>query len=61
MSGSAQILLSVLCDHIYLRQVMNMCQDMDVEITRKMMLGWVGFYGVSTFEGHLTPNPFLCK
>ena len=26
-------------------------------------LGWllVGFYGISTFIGHLTPNPFLCK
>ena len=24
--------------------------------------GWlVGFYGVSTFVGYLTPNPFLCK
>ena len=21
----------------------------------------VGFYGISTFEGYLTPNPFLCK
>ena len=20
-----------------------------------------GFYGISTFVGHLTPNPFLCK
>ena len=25
-------------------------------------VGWlVGFYGISTFEGYLTPNPFLCK
>ena len=24
--------------------------------------GWlVGFYGISTFVGYLTPNPFLCK
>ena len=21
----------------------------------------VGFYGISTFKGYLTPNPFLCK
>ena len=21
----------------------------------------VGFYGISTFVGYLTPNPFLCK
>ena len=25
-------------------------------------LAWfVGFYGISTFVGYLTPNPFLCK
>ena len=25
-------------------------------------VGWfVGFYGISTFVGYLTPNPFLCK
>ena len=24
--------------------------------------GWlVGFYGISTFVGYFTPNPFLCK
>ena len=23
--------------------------------------GLVWFYGISTFEGYLTPNPFLCK
>ena len=22
---------------------------------------FVGFYGISTFVGYLTPNPFLCK
>ena len=22
---------------------------------------WVGFYGISTFVGYLTLNPFLCK
>ena len=22
---------------------------------------WVGFYGISTFVGYLTPNPFLMK
>ena len=25
------------------------------------MVGWLGFYGISTFEDYLTPNPFLCK
>ena len=25
-------------------------------------VGWLfGFYGISTFVGYLTPNPFLCK
>ena len=25
-------------------------------------LAWFGrFYGISTFVGYLTPNPFLCK
>ena len=27
-----------------------------------IMIGWfVGVYGISTFVGYLTPNPFLCK
>ena len=26
------------------------------------LVGWLfGFYGISAFEGYLTPNPFLCK
>ena len=26
------------------------------------MIGWlVGFYGISTLVGYLTPNPLLCK
>ena len=29
---------------------------------KKTLIGWlVGFYGISTFVGYLTPNPFLCK
>ena len=27
--------------------------------TRKVWFSW--FYGISTFGGHLTSNPFLCK
>ena len=26
-----------------------------------VFVGWFGFYGISTFVGYLTPNPFLCK
>ena len=30
-------------------------------ISRGHMFGWLlGFYGISTFIGYLTPNPFLC-
>ena len=25
------------------------------------LFGLVWFYGISTFVGYLTPNPFLCK
>ena len=33
----------------------------DLEITG-WLVGWfVEFYGISTFVGYLTPNPFLCK
>ena len=32
------------------------------EIKLAKLVGWfVGFYGISTFVGYLTPNPFLCK
>ena len=27
----------------------------------QILVWFVGFYGVSTFVGNLTPNPFLCK
>ena len=25
------------------------------------LVGWLGFYGISTFVGYLMPNPFLCS
>ena len=28
---------------------------------KTLMVWFVGFYGISTFVGYLTPNPFLCK
>ena len=29
---------------------------------KKRKIGWLfGFYGISTFVGYLTPNPFLSK
>ncbi len=30
-------------------------------VKKKGLVGLVGFYGISTFVGYLTPNPFLCK
>ena len=31
-------------------------------IQMESMIDWLfGFYGISTFEGYLTPNPFLWK
>ena len=36
------------------------CQDLARELTN--LFGWlVGFYGISTFVGYLTPNSFLYK
>ena len=32
-----------------------------VVIMGKGMVWFGGFYGISTFVGYLTPNPFLCK
>ena len=30
--------------------------------SKRICLVWfVGFYGISTFVGYLTPNPFSCK
>ena len=32
-----------------------------LEIVNIGLVWFVGFYGISTFVGYLTPNPFLCK
>ena len=43
---------------IYLSMVCNL----SVDLNQFWLVGWlVGFYGISTFVGYLTPNPFLCK
>ena len=33
----------------------------DAVLARFGLVWFVGFYGISTFVGYLTPNPFLCK
>ena len=36
--------------------------DMSLLEIKGVLYGWlVGFYGISTFVGYLTPNPFLYK
>ena len=34
---------------------------LDICLTTTLVWWFVGFYGISTFVGYLTPNPFLCK
>ena len=39
----------------------NLLEEMESESQRNMWFGlvwFVGFYGISIFEGYLTPNPF---
>ena len=35
--------------------------DMLVKIVEERIGSLVGFYGISTIVGYLTPNPFSCK
>ena len=42
------------------RKALKITQRDMVKIS--LFVGWlVGFYGISTFSGYLTPNPFLCE
>ncbi len=35
------------------------CVEYAPKSKRKRLVGWfIGFYGISTFVGYLTPNPF---
>ena len=39
-----------------------MLEDKSQNIFMPWLVGlFVGFYGISTLVGYLTPNPFLCK
>ena len=35
--------------------------EISIFLIQNVWLGLVWFYGISTFVGYLTPNPFLCK
>ena len=37
---------------------MCVCVCVCVLVGRCWLVGWVGFYGISTFVGYLTPNLF---
>ena len=36
-------------------------RGIDLYVNVRFGLVWFGFYGISTFVGYLTPNPFLSK
>ena len=50
-------------ERLYVCLLVNACVNKWVRELRVYVLrGWlVGFYGISTFVGYLTPNPFLYK
>ena len=40
----------------------NICNNNAVmTLDHIRLVGWLGFYGISTFVGYLMLNPFLCK
>ena len=40
----------------------NLVSFANNSMIKEKLVGWlIGFYGISTFVGYLTPNPFLCK
>ena len=40
----------------------SLCQNKFIHFLPDVGVCWlVGFYGISTFGGYLTANPFLCK
>ena len=49
-----------LCGEEYIFQQDN-AAILNASITKKCLVWFGGFYGISTFVGYLTPNPFLCE
>ena len=47
--------------HINHCRLFNAKSSLYIYISNTYDLVLVGFYGISTFVGYLTPNPFLCK
>ena len=42
----------------------NLMESIFIYFSSKLLMvsvGWVGFYGISTFVGYLTADPFLFK
>ena len=49
-------------DKIYIKFMRNLMSDFNYDFRLWLGLVWfVGFNGISTLVGYLTPNPFLCK
>ena len=36
-------------------------RQLEMSYSKMRLVGWLGFYGISTFVCHLMPNPFLYK
>ncbi len=64
-------LLNILCFFVKLEEFLPGSEEpsgcsVPTRFTTGWLFGWlvgwlVVFYGISTFVGYLTPNPFLCK
>ena len=44
-----------------LETIINKIASWLIKTDWEVNFGWLGFYGISSFVGYLTPNPFLCK
>ena len=55
--------LNVACLSLYLSLSLSLylSPSLSIYIYVYIYVWLVGFYGISTFVGYLTPNPFLCK
>ena len=56
--SSLRLLVAAGCCYLYMSQVYCTSQ---CSYIIKLVGRFIGFYGISTFVGYLTPNLFLCK
>ena len=56
------VLWALLVQNVYICVCVCVCERILPAQGLSLGLAWfVGFYGISTFVGYLTPNPFLYK